>query len=553
MTALLPASRDRGDRLSSDTVRPPTIQPYFLGNEGTFLKSPIPEYDEAEYPSPVPSTTSSRFPSSPEFPHYSSNILSHTPTLSSLSLDAPLDREEDEIALPTFDAENFSAQRAASFPETELSATTATNGDDTSTFHVDRVDADATGLHRIPTDDSSIEEDPERNVDYLSHEWREEDIWASWRYVISRRARYSNGVRLENASWRTWAKSKYKLQTVSPETLNWLKDCDVTWLYGPLQTDNNQLSASNNSASPSRLSSTNSFQDRKSILKKKTASEAILQRSLSQHTLLKHAGAILQAQTAENGRGRPNFDRAASDVGVLGRRLDYSFGSSVSKPTNSSSSGLSSTERRHIHFSNEVVQCIAVEEHESNTSSFFLSPKDDTESDDGVVMMKQVDAMLPISNRSTPRSSFSSESKTIAPLPSTSLKYRRDAPEPPPWNQQNHRGSFFNSSTLSPSPSVETLRPTGRDANFLRDDEYGDVMDWQPDRSGHDFTSDRPLFVNPEDEDDLEKGGDLHISPSGIFMPYEEGASSYTVLFGRVVDTVNTARDIAHVIWNVGW
>jgi hypothetical protein len=28
-------------------------------------------------------------------------------------------------------------------------------------------------------------------------------------------------ARLENASWRTWAKQRNKLKTISPETLNW--------------------------------------------------------------------------------------------------------------------------------------------------------------------------------------------------------------------------------------------------------------------------------------------------------------------------------------------
>ncbi|KIM34338.1 hypothetical protein M408DRAFT_59949 [Serendipita vermifera MAFF 305830] len=31
----------------------------------------------------------------------------------------------------------------------------------------------------------------------------------------------ANGMRLENASWRTWWKQRNKLQTISPETLNW--------------------------------------------------------------------------------------------------------------------------------------------------------------------------------------------------------------------------------------------------------------------------------------------------------------------------------------------
>jgi hypothetical protein len=40
-----------------------------------------------------------------------------------------------------------------------------------------------------------------------------------------------------------------------------------------------------------------------------------------------------------------------------------------------------------------------------------------------------------------------------------------------------------------------------------------------------------------------------------MFMPYAEGEGEPASpgLLGRVVDTVNTARDIAHVIWNVGW
>jgi hypothetical protein len=63
---------------------------------------------------------------------------------------------------------------------------------------------------------------PSRQVDYLSHDWQEPDIWASWRYIRKERAGYpQNAARLENASWRTWAKSKYKLKTITPETLNW--------------------------------------------------------------------------------------------------------------------------------------------------------------------------------------------------------------------------------------------------------------------------------------------------------------------------------------------
>ncbi|THH17439.1 hypothetical protein EUX98_g9135 [Antrodiella citrinella] len=83
-------------------------------------------------------------------------------------------------------------------------------------------------------DDSTLSNLAQGQVDYLSHEWREEDVWQSWRNMTRQKNAIANGMRLENASWRTWWKQRNKLKTISPETLNWLKDSDVTWLYGPL-------------------------------------------------------------------------------------------------------------------------------------------------------------------------------------------------------------------------------------------------------------------------------------------------------------------------------
>ncbi|KAF8141498.1 hypothetical protein EV363DRAFT_1425611 [Boletus edulis] len=90
-------------------------------------------------------------------------------------------------------------------------------------------------VNTIP-DDSAVSDLPHGQVDYLSHDWREEDVWRSWRNMTRLKNEIANGVRLENASWRTWWKQRNGLGTVTPETLNWLKDSDVTWLYGPLHT-----------------------------------------------------------------------------------------------------------------------------------------------------------------------------------------------------------------------------------------------------------------------------------------------------------------------------
>lgn len=71
-------------------------------------------------------------------------------------------------------------------------------------------------------DDTAVKQEPSRHVDYLSHEWKEEDIWSSWRHIVSQRKIYGEKSRLENASWRTWAKQRNNLKTVHPQNLNWL-------------------------------------------------------------------------------------------------------------------------------------------------------------------------------------------------------------------------------------------------------------------------------------------------------------------------------------------
>lgn len=93
----------------------------------------------------------------------------------------------------------------------------------------------------IPQDDNDVVVEPERHVDYLSHQWKESEISNSWKYIILKKKKRDvdlvNAARLENASWRTWAKARNHLKTVSPEILNWSKDSDVTWLYGPIVRD----------------------------------------------------------------------------------------------------------------------------------------------------------------------------------------------------------------------------------------------------------------------------------------------------------------------------
>ena len=74
---------------------------------------------------------------------------------------------------------------------------------------------------RETMDDISLCPEPARHVDYLSHNWTEEDVWESWRRLASKRKAHEMAKRLENASWRAWTKVRLNLKTVAPESFNW--------------------------------------------------------------------------------------------------------------------------------------------------------------------------------------------------------------------------------------------------------------------------------------------------------------------------------------------
>ena len=80
------------------------------------------------------------------------------------------------------------------------------------------------------------------------------------------------------------------------------------------------------------------------------------------------------------------------------------------------------------------------------------------------------------------------------------------------------------------------------------------------------------MYIEGEDEEAEMRPRGLRRTASGMFMPFDDdedgadaGAAATRLALGigagsgggriqaRGADTVNTARDIAHVIWNVGW
>ena len=350
-----------------------------------------------------------------------------------------------------------------------------------------------------------------------------------------------------------------------------MKDHDVTWLYGPLQTGNIKAFNLNPTLPASRLSRSNSFASKKPILKKRSLSEVMLQRSLSSSTLMKQAtDAVRAQQPGKRLHDQPMLsDRALSDFGTSSEPETPLSRSTTNTSSTEDSASISTSgvqtpcTKRHIHFNNKVEQCIAINKEVDDRPEYYKAVDDDEDSsEDDMLMMRPVQNATKAKIRSAPsapRNSFSSDSKTIAMLPSTTLNYRGDTPEPAEQKSKQKENSWNKGSNLSPSPSQQTLRPSPS-TNFLLDDEDEDAdINWQPSALSQTRDSLYPrqgIQLDPYDEDvDAEHSG-LRRTPSGMFMPYEdeyEDDVGNAGLLGRVVDTVNTAKDIAHVIWNVGW
>lgn len=341
------------------------------------------------------------------------------------------------------------------------------------------------------------------------------------------------------------------------------KDNDVTWLYGPLQTPSHQTISEQRSGNHSRLSKSNSFCSTKKrpILKKRTMSEVMLQKSLSSSSLVRQAAAAVQAQQVRRG----SVARRTSDFTPYSvfsphkEELDYFSSSTTSGLQTPSEQG----EKKHIQFADKVTQCIAVEikgseedEHDNAGHSAGVLYEDGISDDEGLLMMRSIrrrsHSRLPQRRRSS-----TGENKMIEMLPATRLKDRPETPEVPEGMSHSLLSNqSWRPSRLSPSPSMETLRPRDPSRNFLIGQNSDDFLisydnDEEVFKDGQ--TMDEEAMLRHAHEQAARERG-LRRTASGMLMPEDELENpAFGGVVGSLLDTVNTAKDIAHVIWNVGW
>ena len=228
MTEVYTISSQAESAFGSSPLRRSTSQTSFLHQSYSRATSNVRSatYSQSGYEIKTPASLLSSAPSSPRLhaPDFS-NQPSYTSTPSSLSLDETCDFQGDDILFPSYG--DGLSHHALEPPESSPSPESYTADDSKqligtpSRTTAPPSSSDSFETKLVAGDDTAIRVEPSRHVDYLSHNWREEDIWSSWRHIVAKRNVYSNSPRLENASWRTWAKSKNRLKTVSPDSLNW--------------------------------------------------------------------------------------------------------------------------------------------------------------------------------------------------------------------------------------------------------------------------------------------------------------------------------------------
>ncbi len=305
---------------------------------------------------------------------------------------------------------------------------------------------------------------------------------------------------------RTWAKSRNNLKTISPETLNWLKDCDVTWLYGPLhrgpilaisapapsQTDMQHIIGPERRTSLDIASSRPRFdtgsshyipvrlrQASKPILKKRSNSEMMLARHNLTHTYNQNHPVYAKPEGCETSLVRPMANRTYSAQSAL---------RPATKQRHFREETGGDLLRRRIHFNESVEQCISI------TKSDPDDPEGDSDSSDDAPTMR-ISAPRPPSN--------------IAKLPSTKLKL--------PMRTAGEQHSFIPSAN-------EQLRQERTDHT-----------------SGNSNEAEKHVPNGPSILPNYD-GIEIESPPSGIFGRAAEVTA----------EVVTSARDLVGVIWNVG-
>ncbi|KAH8656661.1 hypothetical protein BGZ60DRAFT_435030 [Tricladium varicosporioides] len=164
------------------------------------------------------------------FPDYEStpNTKNTSNFLIKTSTEAPL------FTNSTFDALEYESDLFSDFSSDFSSDVTESDTNSSFTVSIDSEQH----IFPQPKDDFYLAAAATHQVDYLTHVWELEDYAASCKAM--KRDVVEKRERLENALARSWVKARYSLGTCTPQSINWEKDWDCPWLYGPFYSGSNK-------------------------------------------------------------------------------------------------------------------------------------------------------------------------------------------------------------------------------------------------------------------------------------------------------------------------
>ena len=400
--------------------------------------------------------------------------------------------------------------------------------DDVNGINKELVSLHVTSPQLVPHDDSDVQAEPSIHVDYLSHKWDVSDISKSWRYVIHRRRDVEDSARLENASWRTWAQRRGNLKTVSPAIVNWSKDSDVTWLYGPICKDKDrelkheQVANENKRATTAvnsvagDLSIPNTNRGPKPILKRRTVQDMIISNS----NLLKVQLAAKKLEEKQKLKQSHKNDNDEKDSSHFLRDSDmdfYDFDSLSDKLNSQYSSAKFAFSDKNIHNKNgnKIIALPGASSQSKSQNRFDTSKKND----------------LMLAADKTTSSSWESNSGTISPLKSS---WKRPNDRSVSDEEPNDRHIHFDEQVQQCIAVDDYLDDDDNDdddddydsceGDYYLDDELESYMyehpdNLEPNSQGHSNFNDEGSSSHDSDYDDEEGGFFLKVKSSSSAPP----------------------------------
>jgi hypothetical protein len=216
-------------------------------------------------------------------------------------------------------------------------------------------------------------------------------------------------------------------------------------------------------------------------------------------------------------------------------------------PRNKSAAALEpSYQKQRVHFNMEVVQFIAVEEE----PDIVFSLDDVESSDDEMLLMKAPPARRSIRLRSPSRTGFKNETKIIAPLPSTTLS---DAEHTPELSSYGNHGRWLSDLKLLSPSAPDTLRsPRPQASSIIGNEAHRVNLNLQPKLTGNNCRHGTQPIVSQEQH--KQRSRKLHLTTPHMSKPCGDVVpGTNSGVLGKVGNAANTAKDIAFVLWNVGW